>query len=217
MSDFGFGGIEGEKKFDKIKESPFFVFSRPYLDFIGKGKIFNLVYFVMAGINLLLPFVIIFKVADSGIFQYGGAKLIVAFIFAWLVIAFACWIGFQLWIDRREKIAGVVSSEFMVTLIFSEIIRTFGEWLGTLAGIIGAGVGLITSIFLGEDAEYLFSAMGMDFMSAGFMMVIIGPVTGFFIIIVFRFLAEQLRLLASLVNNTKEIAAANLKKNANGA
>jgi hypothetical protein len=181
------------------------------LDVIAQGKIFNLVYFVMAGINLLLPFAIIFKTVDSGIFRYGGAKFIITFILAWLVIAFACWIGFQLWLDRRKKVTTIAFSEFIATPIFSEILQTFGEWLGTLIGIIGAGVGLIASIFLGDEANYLFNAIGMEFMQFGVMVIIIGPIIGFFIIIAFRFLAEQLRLLASLVNNSKEIAT-NLKK-----
>jgi hypothetical protein len=210
MSDSGTGGNNWKEKFAASTKNPFFVFSKPYLDFIGKEKIFGIVYFVMAAINLLLPFVIIFKAVDSGLFEYGG-KFTAAFIFSWLVIAFACWIGFQLWWDRRIKVTNIAASEFIVTPIFSEILQTFGEWLGTMIGIIGAGVGLITSIFLGEDANYLFSMIGMRFMSFGVLAIIIGPIVGFFIIIISRFLAEQLRLFASLVNNTKEIAT-NVKK-----
>jgi hypothetical protein len=210
MSDLDNGGSDGKKKIEQIAKGPFFTFSRPYLDFIGKGQIYNIVYIVMAAINLLLPFVIIFKVADSGLFDYGG-KFVATFIFAWLVILFACWIGFQLWWDRRTKVTKIAASEFIATPICSDILQTFGEWLGTLIGIIGAGVGLIASIFLGDEANYLFSAIGMGFMQFGVLVVIIGPIIGFFIIILFRFLAEQLRILAALANNTKEIAA-NLKK-----
>jgi hypothetical protein len=47
----------------------------------------------------------------------------------------------------------------------------------------------------------------MGFMRYGAATVIIGPVIGFFVIIIFHFLAEQLRILAALANNTKEIAA----------
>jgi len=53
----------------------------------------------------------------------------------------------------------------------------------------------------------------MGYMGFGPVIVIVGPIIGFSIIIFFRFLAEQLRLLASLVNNTKEIAE-NIKNNA---
>jgi hypothetical protein len=210
MSDFETGETKGKRKFEQIAGNPFFTFSKPYLDFIGQGKIFNLVYLVMAGINIILPFTIIYQSIESGIFS-GGAKYVFAIILVWLVIIFACWIGLQLWLDRRQKVINAAPSDFSATSIFSEIIQTFGEWLGTLLGIIGAGGGLIASIFLGEESFYLFSAIGMGFMPSGIIVILIGPVTGFFIIILSRFFAEQLRLFASLVNNTKEIAA-NVKK-----
>jgi len=215
MSDLETGGNEGKKKFEKMAGGPFFVFSKPYLEFLGKGKLFNFVYYVMAAANLVIPFVILYQVIDSGFFSY-GAKYVFAFIFVWLSIVFACWIGFQLWWDRRKKVVNISNSEFIATPIFSEILQTFGEWLGTLVGIVGAVGGLIASIFLGNDVNYLFSMIGLGFMRFGILTVIIGPVIGFFIIIVFRFLAEQLRIFASLANNTKEIAD-NIKDNAKGA
>jgi hypothetical protein len=210
MSDLGTGESKMKEKLEKMDKSPFFNFSKPYLDYIGKGKVFSLVYIVMAVLNLFLPFVIMYIVIDSGFFRF-GAKYVFTFIFSWLVIVFACWIGFQIWWNRRTKVSDVAASEFVATPIFSEILQTFGEWLGTMIGIIGAGVGLIATIALGNEARYLFSAIGMDFLSMGAMVIIIGPVIGFFIIIIFRFLAEQLRIMAALANNTKEIAA-NLKK-----
>jgi len=206
MSDFN-NDVNGKKsKFEQMTEKPFFTFSRPYLDFIDKSKIYSLVYFVMAGANLILPFVILYKVIDSGFFGL-GAKFVFAFVLSWLVIVFACWIGFQLWWNRRKRLVNVGTSEFSATLIFSEILQTFGEWLGTLTAIIGAGVGLLASIFLGDDITYLFRVIGMGYLGFGPIIVIVGPIIGFFILIFSRFLAEQFRLFASLVNNTKEIAA----------
>lgn len=214
MGDFENGENKLKGKLDKMDGNPFFVFSKPYTDFIGKGKIFSFVYFVMAAINLLIPFVIIYKTVDSGVFNF-GAKFVFAIILSWLVIAFAGWIGFQIWWIRRPKIMDTASSEFIATTSFSEILQTCGEWLGTLLGIIGAGVGLIAVIFLGNEANFLFQLIGLNFMSFGAMAIISGPIIGFFIIILFRFFAEQLRLFASLVNNTKDIAA-NLKNNTSG-
>jgi hypothetical protein len=191
----------------KIKRNPFFVFSKPYLDFIGKGKIFGFIYYVIAILNLLIPFVVISSIIDSGILRYGGASFVFATIFSWLIIAFACWIGFQLWWDRRTNFVNTTSAEFIATLCFSDIIQTIGEWLGTMLAIIGAGIGLITFIFLRNDSSELFYSIGLGFMSYGPLVIIIGsPILGFFILIFFRFIAEQLRLLASFVNNTKDIS-----------
>ena len=214
MSDSGTGGDKEKKKLNQMTGSPFFNFAKPYLDFIDKGKIFSFVYLVMAAINLLLPFAILFMVIDSGFFQLGG-KFVFVFIVSWLVVVFACWIGFQIWWNRRTKVSVIPTSEFVATPIFSEIVQTLGEWAGTFIGIIGAGVGLIATIALGDSANYLFGAMGLGFLQVGGMIVIIGPVFGFFIIILFRFLAEQIRIFAALANNTKEIAA-NIKNNAKG-
>jgi hypothetical protein len=210
MSDFNDGKNDSKGKIKQITEKPFFTFSRPYLDIIDKGKLFGFIYIVMAVINLVLPFVIIYNVIDTDFFKY-GAKYIFAIIFSWIVIVFACWIGFQMWWERKNKIKTIEISEFIATVIFSEILQTFGEWLGTMIGIIGFGVGLFASIFLGNDINYLLKIFGLGFMRFGIVLVLIGPVIGFFIIIVFRFLAEQLRLFAALVNNTKEIAT-NSKK-----
>ena len=212
MSDVVENGKKG--KFDKLTESSFFTFAKPYLDFIAKGKIFSFVYLVMAIINIVLPFVVIYMTINSGLFN-AGAKYVFAIILTWLVIFFACWIGFQLWWNRRKTILNIGQTQFFATVIFSEILQTFGEWIGTLIGIIGAGAGLLGSIFLGNDINYLLRSLGLGFMSFGIGVVVIGPVIGFFIIILFRFIAEQLRMFASLVNNTKEIANS-CKSNANG-
>ncbi|MDR1390120.1 MAG: hypothetical protein LBJ31_09120, partial [Treponema sp.] len=194
------------KTFTKMTDSPFFTFAKPYLGFIGKSKLFSLIYLIMAVVNLILPFVVIYVAINSGIFGWGGAEFVFAFIFSWIVIAFACWVGFQLWYDRKSKAGRYDGAEFIVTPIISEVFQTFGEWLGTLIGIIGAGVGLIATLFLRGDASGLFEMLSMRFMPNGILAVIAGPIIGFGIIIVFRFIAEQMRILVALANNTKSIA-----------
>jgi hypothetical protein len=211
MSDSTTVEKDRKKRFEKMAQGPLFTFSKPYLEIIGKGKLFSLIYIVMAVINPIIPFVILYKVIDSGFFSL-GAKFVFAFILAWFAIVFACWIGFQLWWDRRKRVAEVETSEFFATMNFSGLLQTFGEWLGTLIAIIGAGGGLLASLFLGSDVDYLFQYIGMGFMGFGAFIVIIGPVIGLLIIIISRFFAEQLRLWAALANNTKEIAV-NIKKN----
>ena len=194
------------KTVSKLDGSPFTNFAKPYLDFIGKGKLFYFVYVVMAVVNLLLPFVIIVMAVRSGFFDMGGSNFVFAFMLSWIVIAFACWIGFQLWWARKGRVKLLENSEFVVTHIFSEILQTFGEWVGTLMGIIGAGVGLIAAMFLGDYAHHLFRSIGMGFMPSGIIVVAACPLLGFFIMIISRFIAEQMRLLATLVNNTRYIA-----------
>jgi hypothetical protein len=196
---------KGKKKFEKLEASPLFTFSKPYLNYISSGKLFSLIYFVMAFVNIIMPFMILYNVINSGLLNYGDDYLS-AFVLTWLVILFACWIGFQMWWERRKKIKSIGSAEFVATMFFSELMKTFGEGIGTLIGIISAGGGLLASLALGNNVNHLFNAIGMGFLRFGVMVIIIGPIIGFLIILFFHFFAEQLRIWAALANNTKEIA-----------
>jgi len=211
MSDTETQAGGGESGFNQAANGPLFNFSKPYLDFIGKEKIFSIVYYVMAGLNVLIPIGIIIGAISGHIFSAGG-KMVIAFLLSWVVVAFACLIGFQLWWERRKKLETLAACEFVATQSFSEIAQTFGEWLGTFVGIIGAGVGLIATVILGNESSYIFSMIGMEFLSMGAVVILMGPIMGFFIIVISRFLAEQLRIFAALANNTKEIAV-NIKDN----
>jgi len=187
-------------------ECAFTSFAKPYFDFLGKGKIYSIIYVFMAIVNLLIPLGVIFVVIESGFLQYSGARVVVSFILSWLIIAFACWIGIQLWWYRKSIVRKIETADLIATPVLSEILQTFGEWLGTLIGIIGAGVGVIVIIFLRDSADYLFSGLGIRFFNLGPLIVIAAPVIGFFIIIIFRFIAEQIRIWASIANSTKDIA-----------
>ena len=200
-----------KNKLDQLDKNPFFSLFSPYLDFLGKGQIFSLVYFIFAGVNLVLPFIIMYQVINTGLFQYANAQIVFAFILSWIVVCFACWVGFQLWWNRRKKVTIIANSEFVAIPLSSDIVQTFGEWIGTLVAIIGAGAGLFTTIFLGNEASMLFRYMGLDFLSYGFLNIVMGPIIGFFLVIIFRFFAELLRVVAALANNTKDIAN-NIKK-----
>ena len=196
-----------KEQFERVVESPFFTFAKPYLEFIGKEKLFSLVYYIMAAISLIIPFVVLYMAIDKKLFEMLPAKYIFAFVLIWLVIGFACFIGFQLWWDRRKKVTNMGSSEFIAIPAFSEILQTFGEWLGTLFGIIGAVAALIALIFLGGDLNQFRGISGIgEIMKFGAAGIIICPLYGILIMIFFRILAEGLRIFAALANNTKEIA-----------
>ena len=203
MTNQGTGRSSGDRG---LGESSFFGFAKPYFDYIGKGKIYSIAYIVMAFLNLLIPMVTIYVVIQFGFLQYSGAKVIVAFIFSWLVIAFASWIGFQLWWYRKSGVRRAESSDFIATPVVSDLIQTFGEWLGTFTGIVGAGVGLIATIFLWSSTDQLSGMFGLRFLDFAPLVILIGPIVGFFIILCFRFIAEQIRIWAAIANNTRELA-----------
>jgi len=210
----------------KITESPFFTFSRPPLEFIEKSKLFKIIFtlvcIVMAVITIIYPFLILGRVISSGYFNF-GIKYIAAFVFTWLAVVAACWFGFHLWLDRRKKTVEFGTSEFIAIPFFSEMIKTFGEWLGILYGVIGAVGGLFALIFLGRYSGGTLSAILFGANNNGLLAsipglggkmsgltdlvlsgaVILGPVFGIIIIFVSRFFAERLKVLVAIANNTK--------------
>ena len=199
---------------NRTAENPFFNWAKPYFDFVGRGKIYSLVYVIMAFFNLVLPVAVIIAVMVTGLLQDAGPRIITAFILSWLVIAFASWIGFQLWWTRKLNLKRFESADFIATPVISEILQTFGEWVGTFIGILGIGIGITLTILLWDLPGY-YIGFGFSFFEMlsrfGPAIIILGPVTGFFIIIIFRFFAEQIRIFSAIANNTREIAR-NLRK-----
>jgi hypothetical protein len=190
-------------------DNKFFTFIKPYLSFIDQGhlyrKPFSWLYSAIAVINLIIPIYIFVEAVDNRIFDAPG-KFIVVFLLIWLIILGAGWVSFQIWWDRKSKVVSILADgdEFVATPVFSHLIQTIGEWLGTWIGLVGFSVALLTTLILGDEGYYLSSQLGLGFMNTGFLFVILMPIYGFLIIVVSRFLAEQFRALASIANNTRK-------------
>lgn len=190
-------------------ENKFFSFIKPYLESIDNGsffrKPFGWIYVIIAVLNLLFPVFIFINAVDGYIFD-SPAKYIVAFILIWLVLAFAGWISFQLWWDRKAKLnaSSLPSDDYVATPAFSHFIQTYGEWLGTYIGIVGGLCTLIVMLFLGEDGRYFSRSLDLPFIDGGWLSVVLLPIFGYLIIVVTRFLAEQIKALVSIANNTKK-------------
>lgn len=188
-------------------ENKFFNFINPYLAFIDNGAIyrkpFNWLYTIFAILNILAPLVIFYIAIDKDIFD-APAKFIFAFLLIWIVIAFASWISFQLWWNRKSKVmqTSSIGDDFVATPVFAHLVQTFGEWIGTWIGIVGFLVPLIVLVIAGDEGGFLLRSLGIGFIYKGIVGVLLMPIYGFFIIIFARFLAEQFRALSSIANNT---------------
>ncbi|MDE5707456.1 MAG: hypothetical protein K2H69_04745, partial [Alistipes sp.] len=83
-----------------MKENKFLSFFVPLFDYIDSGRFFRepfrWLYAIIAVLNLLAPIVLLVIAGSNGLFEYGGGKLIAAFILAWIVFVFIMWSGFQL-------------------------------------------------------------------------------------------------------------------------
>ncbi|HMQ76091.1 MAG TPA: hypothetical protein PKE21_10695 [Flavobacteriales bacterium] len=178
-------------------------FARPYFALIDGGalfrKPFRILYMVLAALNLLAILGVLAVMFKGGV---GG-------ILIGLFGIFGLWIGFQLWWDRKDRINTFVSpgSEFVALPVFAHFFQTCGEWFGTLMAIVGAGASLVMAL-LGRSGGHgrspldLFTAVAGDAPLVG---LIASPLLGFLIIILTRAIAEQIRALVAVANNTKAI------------
>jgi hypothetical protein len=193
-------------------ENKFFTFINPYLSFIDKGhffkKPFQWLYIIIAVANLLLPFYILNLAIKNKIFD-AQFKFTIAFILLWIIIAFASWISFQLWWDRKSKINQTFdeNADFVATPVFSHFIQTLGEWLGTWIGIVGFCSAILGTIILGDSGSNLGYQYGIPmgkFFGSGISYILLMPIYGFLIIVWSRFLAEIFRALPAIANNTRK-------------
>ena len=190
-------------------ENKFLTFIRPYLSFIDNGhffrKPFSWLYTLLAIVNLLIPIYVFYQASDNRIFD-SPAKFVIVFLLLWVIVAFAGWVCFQLWWDRKSKIdmSSTAGDEFIATPALSHFIQTLGEWIGTWIGLVGFGFALFTTIILGEEGYYLGRNLGIPYLEIGWMAVITMPIIGFLIIVFSRFLSEQIRALSSIANNTRK-------------
>lgn len=187
-------------------DNKFFNFIQPYLQFIDNGNIyrkpFSWLYLLLAAVNLLFPFYVLYEAIDNNIFS-ADAKFIIVFLLVWIIIAAAGWISFQIWWDRKNKVTqtSAEGAEFVATPVFSHFIQTLGEWFGSWIAFVGFFAGLF-SLILGSDAASFLSAIGIGVVGGGIITIVVMPIVGFIVIIGSRFVAEMSRALAAIANNT---------------
>jgi hypothetical protein len=186
----------------------FLNFIDPFLSYIDKGELFrkpfSWLYIAFAVLNAIAPFYLLYLAIDSGILNF-GAKFVFAFLLLWLFILAACWVGVQIWWNRKDKVlhSSKESSDFPATPVIAHLIQTSGEWIGSFIAIVGIGVSLV-ALFFGNDAAGLISDSFNLPLNLGIAGVILSPIYGFLIIICARFTAEMCRALAVIANNTKK-------------
>ncbi len=182
-----------------------FTYIKPYLDYIDAGKLYKqpfcILYRVIAVLMGLFPLYLLYAAIDMGIFST-GAKMIIAFILIWVVLAAAGCLSFQLWWDRSNKVQQTSSAgdDFTATPVGSHLIQTGGEWLGSYMAVVGFCVSLIGWIFLGSGM----SIPGIPALNMGLMGLVYFPIAGFLTIVASRFVAELCRALVAIANNTRK-------------
>lgn len=190
----------------ELLSSKFLSFFTPYISYIDSGKLFRApfswVCILLAVVNAIVPFYVLYQVIDSGLFEYAPTKFLFAFIFIFIVLLFGAWFSIQYWLDRSVKMNQLTSNdaEFVATPVFSNLIQSLGEWAGSYVAIVGFCSTLIVLLFASDGLGRMMP-MG-DIMGNGLLSLIQAPLCGFMIIVISRVFAEVLRALTSIANNT---------------
>lgn len=190
-------------------KSPFFTFLDPVLKLIDDGqfyrKPFKWLYVIISVLNLLIPIAVLATAIRAGIFNFEGI-VIFGFILMFVVVCGLSWFGAQIWWNRSIKVSEIAddNAEFVAIPVFSHFVQTFGEWMGMWIGVGGFFVSLIVSLFM-AGYSYEMAALRMGGMAGfGLLGCIINPIYGFISVVVARVVAEMLRALAAIANNTKK-------------
>jgi len=210
------GNVDFSAAASKAQEwnNTFVSFLNPFLGAIDNGsffrRVFGWVYLIIAGLNILLPFYVLFKAIENDVFKSEG-RLVLAFLVLWLALAILCWFGFQLWWNRRAKVneSSYSGAEFVATPVLAHFIQTIGEWYGVIVGVMGFLIGLLALFFGGANSSYYEGGIDDSYLfipflpDAGWQLIFLGPIGGFLIVFLFRFFSEAIKALTVIANNTK--------------
>ena len=195
--------------FGPLGQSKFFRFAEGFINTMGNNDFFKKplrwLYILFAVLNILVPVYMLFKLISNDMlnrFGIGGVMI-------WLVLAFAGWMGFQLWWNRKDKLDAYYQKgdDFFAIPLFSHYIQTMGEWLGITIAILGAGASLATWIFFSGERGRFDMDFPLPMQQFGIAGIIISPIVGFIIVLAARVVAELYRAFAAIANNTAQMAA----------
>ncbi|MCH5305036.1 MAG: hypothetical protein J1E79_00995 [Rikenella sp.] len=187
-------------------ENKFFSLIKPYLSYIDSGKLykqpFRILYQAIAILMLLFPLAVLFQLLNTGFFKHATGGMIFGAILIWLVLAAAGCLSFQLWWNRAAQLkqTSTEGDDFVATPVLSNLIQTFGEWLGSYIAAVGFAVTLLALIFTNGNTGFI-PGMGKGL---GWLGLLLFPIYGFITVVLFRWFAEAMRALVAIANNTRK-------------
>lgn len=194
-----------------LQEGKFFTLFKPVFNYLEGRNLYKSpmvwLYGLIACINILIPIIFLYLILFRMRLFDAPFKIALLILLIWIILAFAGWISFQLWWDRKSKVLldSPDSEEFVATHVFSHFVKTYGEWIGIWLAIVGFFLGLFATIALSSNEIYEISyELGIAFFNPGPSSMILMPLLGLIIIIFSRFLSELIKALASIAINTKK-------------
>lgn len=198
-------------EFEYISKNKFTGFISPVLNEMDRGnflvKPMQWLFIVIAVALLISPIGTVIELKKEDVFADASIFAIIISIFS----LFMGWVGFQIWWQRKKTLEEKIekNDEFKAIPLFSYYLQTMGEWYGAYVAIMGIGV-TIATFFLTESTGYFIGLKlikyfiilppSIDFSS--YSSIFYSVIGGFFILIFFRFIAEFVRAIAAIANNT---------------
>ena len=124
-------------------------------------------------------------------------ELIVAIV----ILIFAIF-TFGYWMKRIKKLKQLFNpkDEFVVIPLGSYLFQWIGEWLSLLL-LIGGIMGVVLSFITVNTSSFLLNLFANYGMNGGIIAIVSSPI----IVFVFRIIAEKIRALTAIANNTSRI------------
>ncbi len=196
-------------------------FISPFLNNIDNGSFFlqplRWLYYCLAVLNFLIPTAFIITAVSFSYILPGSFFNILGYAVLFLLVCFISWVGFQIWWNRVDTIRMISSEgdENFATVAFSHLIQTSGEWLGVTVALYGFFSGLVILVGKLMNLE-IGDLMPIDSRlisgPLGYFIFLLAPISGFLVVILTRFFAEQIRALASVANHTRKLLTLELRR-----
>lgn len=185
----------------------FFNFLDPMFNYIDKGKLFRqpfmwLYYLIGVGCALWLLYSL-GNIFDQ--FKHSkGSVTIMLILLIILVLAIAVF-SVMYWFKRATQVNSDMpaNSRFFAIPAVANLMRCLGEFSGIVIAGAGAYVSLFTAIFASDN--YFMR----DMAAYGLLGVVVCPIIGYIVLVVTRFFSESVLAIASIANDTRELATFN--------
>lgn len=133
-----------------------------------------------------------------------GSVTIMLILLIILVLAIAVF-SVMYWFKRATQVNSDMpaNSRFFAIPAVANLMRCLGEFSGIVIAGAGAYVSLFTAIFASDN--YFMR----DMAAYGLLGVIVCPIIGYIVLVVTRFFSESVLAIASIANDTRELATFN--------
>ena len=202
---------EGEDSYYEEDEKPWYqtdIFNiaiTPLVRSFDNGKFFleiakDCIYFFITVYLLTQPYQAFRTYWDSELASLSTADKAVELSYAVIMLIIAIF-GFGYWRKRARKLDTIFHStdDFVVIPLGSYLFQWIGEWIAILLGV-GGIFAMIISLFDIRTTSYTLNFISHYGWTGGILAIMLSII----IVFVFRLLAEKIRALAAIANNTSK-------------